>query len=56
MKDINRKKNYSKGSESTTVKVGKSKDFFHCNVNPNKRNVSYDVAKYDKCQYKLLLN
>ncbi|MDQ6845848.1 MAG: hypothetical protein M3Z92_16140, partial [Bacteroidota bacterium] len=40
----------------TSVTIGKRKDFFHFNVNPNKRNGSFAVVQYDKGQYKLLLN
>ncbi|MEO6329665.1 MAG: hypothetical protein ABIO55_12065 [Ginsengibacter sp.] len=54
--DITRRKNYPKGSEITSVTLGKRKDFFHFNVNPNKRNGSFAVAQYKKGQYKLLLN
>ncbi len=55
-KDISRRRNYPKGSEITSVTVGKRKDFFHFNVNPNKRNGSFAVAQYNKGQYRLLLN
>ncbi|MEP6594381.1 MAG: hypothetical protein ABJA71_00480, partial [Ginsengibacter sp.] len=54
--DITRRKNYPKGSEITNVTIGKRKDFFHFNVNPNKRNGSFAVAQYKKGQYRLLLN
>ncbi|MEO7960319.1 MAG: hypothetical protein ABIR19_02160, partial [Ginsengibacter sp.] len=55
-KDIRRRRNYPKGSEITGVTVGKRKDYFHFNVNPNKRNSSYAVVKYDKGQYRIILN
>jgi hypothetical protein len=55
-KDIARRKNYPKGSEITNVEIGKRKDFFHFNVNPNKRNSSFAVVQYKKGQYKLILN
>jgi Tol biopolymer transport system component len=55
-KDISRRKNYPKGSEITSVAVGKRIDYFHFNVNPNKRNGSFAVAQYKKGQYKLILN
>ncbi|MDQ6763626.1 MAG: hypothetical protein M3015_13480 [Bacteroidota bacterium] len=55
-KDIARRRNYPKGSEITSLTIGKRKDFFHFNVNPNKRNGSFAVVKYDKGQYRLLLN
>ena len=55
-KDISRRKNYPKGSEITSVTVGKRVDYFHFNVNPNKRNGSFAVAQYKKGQYKLILN
>jgi hypothetical protein len=54
--DISRRKNYPKGNEITSVKIGKRKDFFHFNVNPNRRNSSFAVAQFKKGQYKLLLN
>ncbi|HUS01251.1 MAG TPA: hypothetical protein VMY77_05970, partial [Chitinophagaceae bacterium] len=55
-KDIARRRNYPKGSEITSVTVGKRTDYFHFNVNPNKRNSSFAVVQYKKGQYKLLLN
>lgn len=55
-KDIRRRRNYPKGSEITSVTVGKRKDYFHFNVNPNKRNSSYAAVKYNKGQYKVILN
>ncbi|MEO8111055.1 MAG: hypothetical protein ABI594_13515 [Ginsengibacter sp.] len=55
-KDISRRRNYPKGSEITSLTIGKRKDFFHFNVNPNKRNGTFAVSKYDKGQYKLILN
>ena len=55
-KDINRRRNYPKGSEITSITVGKRTDYFHFNVNPNKRNSSFAVVQYKKGQYKLLLN
>jgi Tol biopolymer transport system component len=55
-KDISRRKNYPKGSEITSVTVGKRVDYFHFNVNPNKRNGSFAVVQYKKGQYRLLLN
>jgi len=55
-KDISRRKNYPKGSEITNVAIGKRTDYFHFNVNPNKRNGSFAVVQYKKGQYRLLLN
>jgi hypothetical protein len=55
-KDISRRKNYPKGSEITDYTVGKRIDYFHFNVNPNKRNGSFAVVQYKKGQYRLLLN
>ncbi|MFL5810862.1 MAG: hypothetical protein ACJ749_15180, partial [Flavisolibacter sp.] len=55
-KDISRRKNYPKGSEITSVTIGKRKDYFHFNVNPNKRNGSFSVVQYKKGQYRLILN
>ena len=54
--DIARRKNYPKGSEITDFTIGKRIDYFHFNVNPNKRNGSFAVVQYKKGQYKLLLN
>ncbi len=55
-KDISRRRNYPKGSEITSFTVGKRVDYFHFNVNPNKRNGSFAVVQYKKGQYKLILN
>lgn len=55
-RDIAKRKNYPKGNEITSVAIGKRKDFFHFNVNPNKRNGSFAVAQYKKGQYSLILN
>lgn len=54
--DIRRRKNYPKGSEVTAVTIGKDIDYFHFNVNPNKRNSSFAVVKYKRGQYKLILD
>jgi hypothetical protein len=54
--DIARRKNYPKGSEITDFTVGKRIDYFHFNVNPNKRNSSFAVVQYKKGKYRLLLN
>ena len=54
--DITRRKNYPKGSEITDYTVGKRINYFHFNVNPNKRNGSFAVVQFKKGQYKLLLN
>jgi hypothetical protein len=55
-KDISRRRNYPKGSEITDMTIGKRIDYFHFNVNPNKRNGSFAVVQYKKGQYRLLLN
>ena len=55
-KDISRRRNYPKGTEITSVTIGKRTDYFHFNVNPNKRNGSFAVVQYKKGQYKLILN
>jgi len=55
-KDVSRRRNYPKGSEITSATVGKRIDYFHFNVNPNKRNSSFAVVQFKKGQYKLLLN
>jgi len=54
--DISRRKNYPKGSEITDYTIGKRIDYFHFNVNPNKRNGSFAVVQYKKGKYRLLLN
>jgi hypothetical protein len=54
--DITRRKNYPKGSEITDYTIGKRINYFHFNVNPNKRNGSFAVVQYKKGQYKLILN
>ncbi|MDQ6755790.1 MAG: hypothetical protein M3004_02535 [Bacteroidota bacterium] len=55
-KDVSRRKNYPKGTEITSVTIGKRTDYFHFNVNPNKRNGSFAVVQFKKGQYKLILN
>ncbi|MDP4284829.1 MAG: hypothetical protein Q8891_10410 [Bacteroidota bacterium] len=55
-KDIRRRKYYPKGSEVATETIGKRVDYFHFNVNPNKRNSTFAVAQYKKGQYRLLLD
>jgi hypothetical protein len=54
--DIARRKNYPKGSEVTDYTINKRLDYFHFNVNPNKRNGSFAVVQYKKGQYRLILN
>jgi len=54
--DITHRKNYPKGSEITDYTVGKRINYFHFNVNPNKRNGSFAVVQYKKGQYRLILN
>ena len=54
--DITRRKNYPKGSEITSVEVGKRKDYFHFNVNPLKKDYSFAVVQYKAGQYKVILN
>jgi len=54
--DIRKRKNYPKGSEVTDVTVSKWVDYFHFNVNPNKRNSAFAVVQYKKGQYRLILN
>lgn len=55
-KDVARRKNYPKGSMVTTVPVGERVDYFHFNVNPNKRDGTFGVVQYKKGQYKLILS
>lgn len=54
--DISHRKNYPKGNEITDYTVGKRVDYFHFNVNPNKRNGSFAVVQYKKGKYSLILN
>lgn len=54
--DVRKRKNYPKGSEITAVTIGKRTDYFHFNVNPNKRNGSFAVVQYKKGKYRLLLD
>ena len=54
--DIRRRKNYPKGSEVTDYTVGKRLDYYHFNVNPNKRNSTLAVVQYKKGKYKVLLD
>src|SRR6185503_3238570 len=54
--DVSRRKNNPKGSEITDFTVGKQIDYYHFNVNPNKRNYSYSVVKYKKGQYRVVYN
>jgi hypothetical protein len=54
-KDVSRRRNYPKGTEITSVTIGKRTDYFHFNVNPNKRNNSFGVVQFKKGQYKLIL-
>lgn len=54
--DITRRKNYPKGSEITYYTIGKRVNYFHFNVNPNKRNSSFAVVQYKKGQYRVILN
>ncbi len=54
--DIRKRKNYPKGSEITSVDIGKRRDYFHFNVNPNKRNFSFAVVQYKKGQHRLILD
>jgi hypothetical protein len=50
-KDIRGRRNVPKGVVSVTEEVGKRKDFFRFQANPNPRNISYVVAKYNKGVY-----
>ncbi|HEV8079904.1 MAG TPA: hypothetical protein VGP43_04275 [Chitinophagaceae bacterium] len=55
-KDVSHRRNYPKGSEITSATIGKRVDYFHFNVNPNKRNSSFAVVQFKKGQYKVILN
>jgi len=50
-KDIRQRRNVPKGTVSVTEEITKRKDFFRFQANPNPRNQSYVVAKYDKGIY-----
>lgn len=54
--DIRKRKYYPKGSEVTSVDIDNRTDYYHFNVNPNKRNGSFAVIQYKKGQYRLILN
>jgi hypothetical protein len=54
--DITHRKNYPKGNEVTSYTIGKRINYFHFNLNPNKRSGDFAVVQYKKGQYKLLLN
>ncbi|MGN6249149.1 MAG: hypothetical protein ACTHNG_12415 [Ginsengibacter sp.] len=54
--DISRRRNYPKGNEITSYTVGKKVNYFHFNVNPNKRNGSFAVVQYKKGKYSLILD
>ena len=54
--DVTRRKNYPKGSEVTDYTINKRVDYFHFNVNPNKHDNSYAVIKYNKGQYRVILD
>ncbi len=55
-KDISHRKNYPKGSEITEYTIGKRINYFHFNLNPNKRSGDFAVVQYKKGQYRLILN
>lgn len=50
-KDIRSRRNVPKGTVSVTEEITNRKDFFRFQANPNPRNLSYVVAKYDKGIY-----
>ena len=50
-KDIRGRRNVPKGTVSVTEEITKRKDFFRFQANPNPRNQSYVVAKYNKGIY-----
>jgi len=54
--DISRRKNNPKGSEIEDFTVSKQVNYYHFNVNPNKRNYSYSVVKYKRGQYRVIYN
>lgn len=54
--DIQKRKNFPKGSEVTSVDIGKRLDYYNFNVNPNKRNLAFGVVQYKKGQYRLILD
>jgi hypothetical protein len=53
-KDIQRRKNYPKGSEVTSELISEKVDYFRFNVNPNRRDNSYAVVQYKRGQYRVL--
>ncbi|MDQ6815037.1 MAG: hypothetical protein M3040_14980 [Bacteroidota bacterium] len=50
-KDIRQRRNVPKGTVSVTEEITNRKDFFRFQANPNPRNLSYVVAKYNKGIY-----
>lgn len=50
-RDIRQRRNVPKGTVSVTEEITTRKDFFRFQANPNPRNLSYVVAKYDKGIY-----
>jgi hypothetical protein len=50
-KDIRQRRNVPKGNIIVTEAISDKKDFFRFQVNPNTRNVSYVVAKFNKGIY-----
>ncbi|HVZ97270.1 MAG TPA: hypothetical protein VG847_10370 [Chitinophagaceae bacterium] len=54
--DVRRRKNYPKGSEITDYTISKRIDYYHFNVNPNKRNRMYAVVRYNRGRYEVILD
>lgn len=50
-KDIRQRRNVPKGTVSVTEEISTKKDFFRFQANPNPRNLSYVVGKYNKGIY-----
>ena len=55
-KDVTRRKAYPKGNYIESFEINKHKDYYHINVNPNKKNNSFAVVEYKKGIIKLKLS
>jgi len=54
--DVRHRKNYPKGSEITDYSINKRLDYYHFNVNPNKRSRMYAVVQFKKGQNRVILD
>ena len=54
--DVSRRKPYPKGSTVESFDISNREDYFHFNVNPNKRNNTYVVTQYRKGIVRVIYN